>query len=235
MASGIILCASYARGQELNLNLEDHENKTYYLGIGISYNNSRLILNPNANFVKDDSLSAISAVNSFGVGLSGLHTFQLSKRFEVRAIFPQLLFTRKNIQYYQSGFEKTDTANDELQNDKINKVESIVLGVPVHVKFRSDRIGNFRVYTFMGGKVELDLSANKQAFGNKIKLTPFDYGVEAGFGFNFYFPVFILSPEIKISRGLKNVHNQSIDYNIVTSRIDQMNSRMIVFSLIFEG
>jgi hypothetical protein len=144
-----------------------------------------------------------------------------------------LLFTRKNINY-RLGYPSTNP-NDEEDSIMTNKVESIVLGVPVHVKFRSDRIGNLRVYIFGGGKAELDLSANKQAFGNKLKLSPFDYGVEAGFGFNFYFPVFILSPEIKISRGLKDVHNRNIGYNIVSSRIDQMNSRMIVFSLIFEG
>lgn len=230
IASGIFLCASYAKGQELNLNLADHENKTYYLGIGINYNNARLIINPNSSFVKDDSLSGISAVNSFGVGLSGLHTFQLSRRIEVRAIFPQLLFTRKNINYHLANPNPVEEETSEMTN----KVESIVLGVPIHAKFRSDRIGNLRVYMFGGGKVELDLSANKQAFGNKIKLSPFDYGVEAGFGFNFYFPVFILSPEVKISRGLKDVHNKNIT-NFVSSRIDQMNSRMIVFSLIFEG
>jgi hypothetical protein len=116
------------------------------------------------------------------------------------------------------------------------KVESILLGLPVHLKFRSDRIGNFRVYMFGGGKVEYDLASNSTArkAEDLVKLKKYDFGVEAGIGFNFYFPVFILSPELKISNGLGNSHSR--DMNLKYSRaIDGLNSRMILFSLIFEG
>jgi len=43
-----------------------------------------------------------------------------------------------------------------------------------------------------------------------------------------------LSPEIKISDGLINIHSR--DPNLINSSvIDKLNSRMVVFSLIFEG
>jgi len=43
-----------------------------------------------------------------------------------------------------------------------------------------------------------------------------------------------LSPELKISNGIINVHHR--DPNLIySSTIDQLHSRMIVFSLIFEG
>jgi hypothetical protein len=89
---------------------------------------------------------------------------------------------------------------------------------------------------FAGGKLEYDLASNAQArrAEDLVKLSSLDYGIEAGIGFNFYFPVFILSPEIKISNGLKNIHSRD-PYLKYSSTIDQMNSRMIVFSLIFEG
>jgi hypothetical protein len=47
-------------------------------------------------------------------------------------------------------------------------------------------------------------------------------------------PVFILTPELKISEGIKNIHSRdpSLQYSNV---IDKLKSRMIVFSLIFEG
>lgn len=65
-------------------------------------------------------------------------------------------------------------------------------------------------------------------------LSKFDYGVEAGIGFQFYFPVFILSPEIKISNGLGNTHSRDMNLKF-SNTIDRINSRMVVFSLIFEG
>jgi hypothetical protein len=115
-------------------------------------------------------------------------------------------------------------------------VESILLGLPVQLKFRSDRINNFRVYMMGGFKMEYDLSSRARAKNAEdlVKLQPVDYGIEAGVGFNFYLPYFILSPEIKISNGLSNSHSR--DANLKFSNvIDKMQTRMIVFSLIFEG
>jgi hypothetical protein len=89
---------------------------------------------------------------------------------------------------------------------------------------------------FAGGKAEYDLASNARAkrAEEMVKLKKIDFGVEAGIGFNFYFPVFILSPEIKISNGLTNSHSrdESLKFSNV---IDNLNSRMVVFSLIFEG
>jgi hypothetical protein len=89
---------------------------------------------------------------------------------------------------------------------------------------------------FAGGKFEYDLTSNSTArrAEDLIKLKKYDLGVEAGIGFNFYFPVFILSPEIKISNGLMNVHSRDANLKY-SSTIDKLQSRMIIFSLIFEG
>lgn len=116
------------------------------------------------------------------------------------------------------------------------RVESILVGLPIHLKFRSDRIENFRVYMFGGVKFEYDLASNARAKRAEelVKLKNIDMGVEAGIGFNFYFPVFILSPEIKISNGLINSHSRD-EHLKFSSAIDKLNSRMVVFSLIFEG
>ena len=61
-----------------------------------------------------------------------------------------------------------------------------------------------------------------------------DYGVEAGLGFNFYFPSFIFSPEIKISNGLRNIHSRDelLKYSNV---LDRIQSRQIIFSIHLEG
>jgi hypothetical protein len=214
------------------LYLPDHDDKKYYLGIGIIYNSSRFQLSHDPSFLRSDSVMVVNPENAGGIGLAGMHTYRLSPRFEVRAIFPQLLFSYKNLTYHLSH---PDPEKEE-QAVMNKKIESILLGLPVHIKFRSDRIDNFRVYMFGGGKIEYDLASNARAkkAGELVKLKKFDYGIEAGIGFNFYFPVFILSPEIKISNGLSNSHSRDPKL-IFSSSIDKLNSRMVVFSLIFEG
>jgi hypothetical protein len=234
-AAGLmLLIASQQANAQLRdyLNLPDHDSKKYYLGIAIIYNSSRFQISQHPQFLQNDSVMVVDPENAGGFGLAGMHTLRISNRFEVRAIFPQLLFAYKNLTYH---LKYPDPSKNETPV-MTKRIESILLGVPIHLKFRSDRIGNFRVYMFGGGKFEYDLASNSTArkAEDLVKLKKYDFGVEAGFGFNFYFPVFILSPEIKISNGLSNVHSR--DPNLKFSNVvDKMNSRMIVFSLIFEG
>lgn len=227
-----ILSGKNMVAQRIQLNLPDHDNKKYHLGIGLLYNSSRVNITQHPLFLERDSVMVINPENTGGFGLAGIHTLRLSNRFEVRAIFPQLLFSYKNITYHLTY---PDQFNEETPIMS-KKIESILLGLPVHLKFRSDRINNFRVYMFGGGKIEYDLASNARAkrAEDLVKLSKFDYGVEAGIGFQFYFPVFILSPEIKISNGLGNSHSRDMNLKF-SNTIDRINSRMIVFSLIFEG
>jgi hypothetical protein len=228
----LLIASQQVLAQYRELNLPNHDDKKYYLGIGLVYNNSRFGVSHHPQFLGNDSVMVVEPENTGGFGLAGMHTYRLSPRFELRAIFPQLLFSYKNLTYHL----KYPDPSKEEQPIVTKRVESILLGLPLHLKFRSDRINNFRVYMFGGVKFEYDLASNSTArrAEDLVKLTKIDYGVEAGIGFNFYFPVFILSPEIKISNGLGNIHSR--DPNLKYSNtIDKLNSRMIVFSLIFEG
>jgi hypothetical protein len=115
------------------------------------------------------------------------------------------------------------------------KTQSISLSIPVQIKFSSDRINNFKVYMIAGGKVEYDLASNAGArkAEDQIKLKKLDYGVEAGLGFHFYFPMFVFTPEIKMGWGIGNLHSR--DTNLKFSNvIDKINSRTISFSLTVE-
>jgi hypothetical protein len=110
------------------------------------------------------------------------------------------------------------------------------MSFPLQVRLKSDRIHNFRVYTLAGAKYDFDLASNAGARNadELMKVKKGDWGLEAGIGFQFFFKYFILSPEIKISQGMSNVHvrDEALKYSNV---VDQLKSRMILFSLHFEG
>jgi len=228
----ILISGESAIAQQREINLPDHDEKKYYLGIGLIFNTARFQISQHPVFLEHDSVLVSSPENSGGFGLAGMHTYRLSPRFEVRAIFPQLMFAYKNITYNLKYPDKTKDETTIMSK----KVESILVGLPIHLKFRSDRIQNFRVYMFGGVKFEYDLSSNARAkrAEDLVKLKKIDMGIEAGIGFNFYFPVFILTPEIKISNGIINSHSRD-QFLKFSSSIDKVNSRMVVFSLIFEG
>lgn len=211
------------------LYLENHDNKPYYFGITLSMASSRLNTSLHSRFLNQDTIMVAEPLNSPGFALGLLATAHLSNRFEGR-FNPELLFTDRSISY------KLRYADLDLGKNVVQKVESVIVTLPVQVKFNSDRIGNFRVYMLGGGKLDYDLASNAQArkAEDLIKLQKVDYGIEAGIGFNFYFQSFIFSPEIKISNGLNNIHAR--DVNLKYSNVlDRIQSRLIVLSIHLEG
>jgi len=212
------------------LNLPDHDSKRYYLGIGFLYDNSHLQVNAHPTFLASDSVLYVNPVNSGGFGVSGMFTFHLANHLEFRFAFPEFIFSSNSLSYHVNyppdGEEKITT----------KQIQSLLLGFPAQVKFLSDRIGNFRVYMMGGINYRYDLASNSSArkAENLVKLSSSDLSVEAGIGFQIYMPVFILSPELKFSQGIKNVHSR--DPNLQYSNvIDKIKTRQIIFSIIFEG
>lgn len=214
------------------LNMPNSDDKWYHIGIVIMGTSNRFQLNQHPRFLQYDSVMVSNPANSFGFGIGGMHTFRINHRFEARVVFPQLLFVNKSINY---NLKYPDSGNDEASVMN-QQVESILLGIPLQLKLKSDRIGNFRVYMMGGVKFETDLTskANSRNAENFVKLRRADMGIEAGIGFNFYNKMFIFSPEIKISNGISNVHARDPDLKF-SNVIDRIQSRQIIFSLIFEG
>ena len=211
-------------------NLEDHDNKPYYFGITLGVNLARFQTDLHPHFLQSDTVLVAELANAGGFALGLAVTGRLSNRFEAR-FNPQLMFTERHLSYqlkYPDAMDGGPTVT--------KKIESVIISFPVQVKFNSDRIGNFRVYMLGGVKGDVDLASNARARKAEqlVKINKYDYGFELGLGFNFYFPSFIFSPEVKISNGLSNLHSR--DENLkYSSALDRILSRMIVFSIHLEG
>ena len=212
------------------LNLPDHDSKPFYLGIGFMYEQSHFQVSAHPKFLQSDSVLYVNPLNTGGFGVSGMFTFHVMDHLEFRLAFPEFIFASNTLAYHVNYPPAGET------NLATKQIQSLLLGFPAHVKFLSDRINNFRVYMLGGINYQYDLASNSSArkAQDLVKLSPSDFSVEGGIGFQFYFPVFILSPELKFSEGIKNVHDR--DPNLQYSNvIDKLKTRMIVFSLIFEG
>jgi hypothetical protein len=212
-----------------DLNLYDHDERPYYFGITVGLNLARFHTEMHPRFLVADSVLVAEPTNSGGITL-GLHaTTRLSNRFQLR-FNPQLMFIERNI-FYNLRHPDID---GNLQATK--KVESVIMSFPLQVKFQSDRIGNFRVYTLAGFKTDIDMASNARAKRAEelVKIEKYDFGPEFGLGFSFFFESFIFSPEVKISNGMRNIHarDEGLRYSNV---FDRIQSRMIVISLHIEG
>lgn len=212
-----------------DLNLWDHDSKPYYFGITLGSNIARFQLAQHPKFLQDDSVYTVEPTNSGGFSLGLSATARLTNRFQLR-FNPQLIFMERDFLY------KLKYPNFDGETDVTKKIESVLVSFPLQIKLQSDRINNFRVYMFTGIKGDIDLASNARdkKSPDLVKISKYDYGFELGLGFNFFFQSFILSPEIKISNGIRNIHSR--DPNLIYSNVlDRIQSRMIAFCIHIEG
>jgi hypothetical protein len=220
---------SFAQYSKVEMNMSDHDVKPYYFGITIAVTSARFQTEWHPRFIENDSVFVGEPTNSGGFALGLSANMRISDRFVAR-LNPQLMFIERNI-FYNLKYPDID-GNSQVTK----KIESVIMSFPISLKFQSDRIGNFRVYVLGGMKADIDMASNARAKRAEelVKIEKYDYGPEFGLGFNFYFESFIFSPEIKISNGLRNIHDR--DANLRFSSIfDKIQSRMIVFSIHLEG
>jgi hypothetical protein len=226
---GFICIGQTALAQPRDWNQWDHDSKPYYFGITLAGSMSSFHTHLHSRFLADDSVYIAEPNNSGGFGLGLLATARLSDRFQLR-FNPQLAFTARGIYY------NLKHPDNEGMTNVTKTVESVIVSFPFQLKLQSDRIGNFRVYMMGGVKGDIDLASNARAkkADDMVKIKKYDYGIELGLGFNIFFESFILSPEIKLSNGLGNIHSRDTKL-IYSSVFDKIQSRMIVFSLHIEG
>jgi hypothetical protein len=225
----LIVAQDKLQAQFREPNLPDHDDKPYYFGITLGGNMASFRTSLHSRFLQDDSVYVAEPNNNGGLALGLSATLRLANRLETR-INPQLIFMNRSLRYVLKP------SPTEPEPNAVKNVESILVSFPLQLKFHSDRIHNFRVYMLGGGKLDFDLASNARArrADDLVKLQKVDYGAELGIGFNFYFPTFILSPEIKVSQGLRNIHSRDANLKY-SSVIDNIQSRMIMFTLHIEG
>jgi Outer membrane protein beta-barrel domain len=227
-----ILLPSIGQAQLRNeINSEDHDDQKFHFGISLGINRSHYGILHSPRFLQFDSVNVIESVNSTGINLAGLVNMRLSNHLDLRTYPLNLVFTEKVFQYSL----KTPDRSRKEDSITTKKVSGISLVLPFHLKFSSDRINNFKVFVIAGGRLDYDLAANagKKNNDDAITLQKLDYAAEAGIGFHFYFPVFVLTPELKITYGLRNVLSKESTLKY-TNTIDQINARAITLSLTVE-
>lgn len=205
-------------------NMPEHDSKLYYFGLTFGANYSTFRINNTQSFADNDTFKKIQPSSGPGFNIGIMGNLRLTKFIDVRFI-PALVFAEKKLTF-------VDMYNVETQS----KVESIYMQLPLQLKFKSDRINNFRFYGLIGGKFDYDLASNARSRRQDelLRVKAIDVGAEVGMGFEFFYPNFIFSPEIKISQGFLN--SQYKDSQIpLSNTIDAIRTRMIVFSIHLEG
>lgn len=215
------LCIAFSAFSQRNV--LEHYNRKVYFGITMAYNMSNYKVVHSEDFVYNDSILEVNSGRGPGFNLGIVTNLRLSEHFDVRFV-PALVFADKKLVFKQNDKEITKTT------------ESIYTEFPLMIRFKSQPWKDIKVYVLAGMKYSLDLSSNAKARKayDQIKIKRTDLAYEYGLGLQFFFPLFIFSPELKFSNGIFDVHKP--DKNLIYSNmIDRLNIRTITLSFHFEG
>lgn len=215
--------AQYSKG---NHNYREFSDKAYYFGLTFGYNSSNFQIAHSKNFILHDSFNVVEGLNGSGLNVSMIANMKLGEYFDFRFL-PGFSFVNHKIHYMTAS-------NTEQTRD----IESVLVQFPFQVRYKSDPFHDMRVFVLAGVKYTYDVASNARIRAEQanraVLLSPHDFVVEVGGGFQFFFPFFIFSPELKYSQGIGNVliYNPNLEH---TNAVEKALSRAFTISLHFEG
>lgn len=220
---GFWLSVGWAQyGKDLH-NYRNKQNKPYYFGISFGVHKSNLKLLHSEDFQSQDQVSLIESYNSPGYDIKVIGNLKIGDYWDFR-LLPGFSFGQMQMMY----------ANGTEPFDPALKLEYVYGELPFHVRYKSQPYKDMRVYVLGGFKYSFDISSKSRAVNRDLNVSASDYSLEGGIGMQFFFPYFILSPEIKLTRGISNVLiNNKKDSK--AGLLQQALSQILTFSLHFEG
>jgi hypothetical protein len=173
-----------------------------------------------------DPLKSISSPDAVGFSVGFLTRYRLTEHLEAR-VTPSLIFADRSVNYTYITDKST-----------LKSVQSTAFDIPLALKIKSDRIGDFRGYIIgglkysqaIGGRSKADVDA--ALIDKQLKNISHYFSYDAGLGCDIYFEFFKLSPEIKLSNSFGNVLlHEDHPY---ASPLNKLTLHSFMFSLYFE-
>ena len=224
----LVSCSSLYAQRGVNQNLKGFdENRKIHFGflLGINQLNSNLAVN-NSIFT-EDTIYSLNIKSSPGFNLGIVTDFHVGESWDIRTLFPTLIFGQRDFEYLISS-------EDGIFIDK-RLSESTYLSLPIEIKYKAERYGNWRPYLTGGGFAANDMVSQKNTQMDIIvvRLQKWDFGYTIGFGFEFFLEYFKFSTQFKWDKGLRNMIIK--DNTPFTDVINSIRSNTFTVSLTFEG
>ncbi len=226
----MLVCASTVSvaQQKSVKNLEKYDKARMKFGFLLGINKTDFKVVRGDNLFQSDSILLLEPKGQPGFNLGIVSDFKITDNVHIRFV-PELAFSQRDIRY------KVFYANNNLPY-VTKKVESTFINLPFDIKFRSARVGNYRMYVLGGARYAIDLVSQANVVTEKdvaiVKLKREDYGYEIGFGLDCYLELFKFSPEIKMFQGIPNILVD--DPAAYTTSIKSLRSRIFTLSFTFE-
>jgi hypothetical protein len=228
--------------EESGVNLPKFYRNKMHFGFALAYNKTDFRIHTVKNSELPDTviggvtygMKTIYTKSDPGFALGIITDFRLHQYIRLR-FTPNISFASRSLEY------KLENAKRDSTKEYKKSVESTFLIFPLEFKLQSKRLDNFGAYVILGGGYSMDLVSKKKPVSSgganqlddAVQLKRDDFFYSGGAGVDFYLQYFKLGLELKVLQGTKNL-KQPLN-NIFTNSLEKVNSKMVIFSITFEG
>ena len=223
----LVLASGLASGQHFKWarrNNPEFDNRKFSYGFVIGLHTSAYQLKYADQFVTQnfDTVHSVQSTFSPGFSLGFLVNWRLNEVLDLRLMPKAGFYVHKLIYYYTDNSSKTQT------------IETTMVEFPLLLKYKSMRRGNVRMYMIGGITPSIEASGKNdiQSSTSNLAIKSRNLSIDAGIGFDFYFPLFKLSQEIRFSRGIVNMLGD--DQSVYSAPIKYLNTNTISVYFIFQ-
>ncbi|HEY9489524.1 MAG TPA: porin family protein [Chryseosolibacter sp.] len=209
----------------VNQNNPNYDERKLSYGFLIGLHSTAYQIKYSDRFVTPD-LDKVYSVEpgwSAGFSLGFIVNYRVTDLLDFR-LTPKVAFYEHTLRYRYTDETPTE--------EKL--VETTMVELPVLLKYKSERRGNIRMYMVGGVKPGLEASGKKdmENASTELGIKGVNLSLEAGFGFDLYYPLFKFSPELRFSRGIVNIlENTTNQYGEALQRV---NTNTITLYLLFQ-
>lgn len=169
-----------------------------------------------------DTVHSVMTPFSPGFSLGFLVNLRLYDVLDLR-LMPKAGFYNHKVEYnYTDG-----TTQEQL-------IETTLFETPLLLKYKSLRRGNVRMYMIGGFTPGIEVSGKNdvQSTTANLSVKKGNLSIDAGIGFDFYFPLFKFSQEIRFSRGIVNTLGS--EQSAFREPINRINTNTISVYFVFQ-
>lgn len=169
-----------------------------------------------------DTVHSVQAEFSPGFSLGFLVNYRIHEFVDLR-LMPKAGFYTHKLRYLYT---------DETFNQQI--IETALVEFPILLKYKSMRRGNVRMYMIGGITPGFEISGKNdiQTTSASLDIQKTNIQLEGGIGFDFYFPLFKFSQEIRFARGISNMLGS--DQSIYRDPLKRLNTNTIAVYFVFQ-
>ncbi len=220
---GFLLMGSIGYGQRMvGMNNPNYDDRFLTYGFLIGLHTTSYQMKYAEEFLNISDLHSIQPRFSPGFSLGFIINMSVAEYLDFR-VTPKVSF-------YEHQLEYTFTDKPTV----IQLVESTVVEFPLLLKYKSVRRGNVRMYMIGGVKPGIEASANNNIENedDAIPIQKANLSLDFGVGLDLYYPLFKFSPELRFSRGIRNMLGDAP--NTFSEGIQSLNTNTITLYLLFQ-